>query len=324
MATALCSAALRRPLTPIEQIAATAAAGTEMALTLEGFAQQISQPSSLLSPGPISDRDVRDLAAALAVLARSSLGAMLFGESTVDIDATAQYLSVDLAGHDDQTMSVLMVAVTGWITGLWAGADRTRPKVVLLDEFWRLLGDRATAEWAKYAFKMSRDHGTSYVAVLQHLGDLRSVDTDTRAIALGLLADAETRVVYRQPPDQAAALGELLGLLDRRDRHRATAHPRPRAVEGRRPQLRRRPPPHRHRTTTDRHQPSNGRPAMNPTPPTTVGPIEKLARRRPDRRLEPGRCGVGERRGDRIDPGSVAPGRLRRCRRHRSQLADHR
>jgi type IV secretory pathway VirB4 component len=211
MAGALCSAALRRPLTPIEQIAATAGAGTEMALTLEGFAEQISQPSSLLSPVQISERDVRDLAAGLAVLARSSLGSMLFGESTVDIDATAQYLSVDLAGHDDQTMSVLMVAVTGWITGLWAGADRTRPKVVLLDEFWRLLGDRATAEWAKYAFKMSRDHGTSYVAVLQHLGDLRSVDTDTRAIALGLLADAETRVVYRQPPDQAAALGELLG-----------------------------------------------------------------------------------------------------------------
>lgn len=66
--------------------------------------------------------------------------------------------------------------------------------------------DRATAEWAKYAFKMSREHGASYIAVLQHLGDLRSVDSDTRAIAYRLLADSETRIVYRQPPDQAAAL----------------------------------------------------------------------------------------------------------------------
>jgi hypothetical protein len=67
-----------------------------------------------------------------------------------------------------------------------------------MDEFWRLLTDRATAEWAKYAFKMSREHGASYIAVLQHLGDLRSVDEDTRAIAHGLLADSETRIVYRQ------------------------------------------------------------------------------------------------------------------------------
>lgn len=42
-----------------------------------------------------------------------------------------------------------MVAVTGWVTGLW-GSDRLRPKVVVMDEFWRLLTDRATAEWAKY------------------------------------------------------------------------------------------------------------------------------------------------------------------------------
>lgn len=59
---------------------------------------------------------------------------------------------------------------------------------------------------------MSRDHGASYIAVLQHLGDLLSVDEDTRVIAYRLLADSETRIVYRQPPDQAAALGELIGL----------------------------------------------------------------------------------------------------------------
>lgn len=136
---------------------------------------------------------------------------MMFGESTVTVDASAPYLLVDLSGHDDDTLRVLMVAVTGWINGLW-GTDRLRPKVVVMDEFWRLLTDRATAEWAKYAFKMSREHGASYVAVLQHLGDLRSVDEDTRAIAHGLLADSETRIVYRQSPDQASALGALLGL----------------------------------------------------------------------------------------------------------------
>ena len=211
MGIALVSAALNRPLTPVESAAVTAAANVTGALNLELLAGRLASPGELHSPLVITERDIRDLIAGLHTLASSKAGRMMFGDSTLTLDASAPYLGVDLSGHDDDTLRVLMVAVTGWIAGLW-GSDRLRPKVVIMDEFWRLLTDRATAEWAKHAFKMSREHGASYIAVLQHLGDLRSVDADTRAIAYGLLADSETRIVYRQPPDQAAALGELLGL----------------------------------------------------------------------------------------------------------------
>lgn len=211
MGIALVSAALNRPLTPVESAAVTAAAGVDGSLNLEQLATRLASPADLPSPLVINERDVRELIAGLHTLASSKAGRMMFGDSTVTLDASAPYIGVDLSGHDDDTLRVLMVAVTGWIAGLW-GADRLRPKVVIMDEFWRLLTDRATAEWAKHAFKMSRDHGASYIAVLQHLGDLRSVDEDTRAIAHGLLADSETRIVYRQPPDQAPALGDLLGL----------------------------------------------------------------------------------------------------------------
>lgn len=208
---ALVGAALNRTLTPVESAAVTAAAADGEHLNLKGLAERLASPADLHSPLVITERDVRDLIAGLHTLGSSAAGRMMFGDSTVAIDTAAPYLGVDLSGHDDDTLRVLMVAVVGWITGLW-GTDRLRPKVVIMDEFWRLLTDRATAEWAKHAFKMSREHGASYIAVLQHLGDLRSVDEDTRAIAFGLLADSETRIVYRQPPDQAAALGELVGL----------------------------------------------------------------------------------------------------------------
>lgn len=211
MGIALASAALNRPLTPVEAAAVTAAASYPGDLNLEALTRRLTSPGDLPSPLVIGDHDVREVVAGLHTLSMSKAGQMMFGDSTVTADGSAPYLAVDLSGHDDDTLRVLMVAVTGWITGLW-DTDRLRPKVVMMDEFWRLLTDRATAEWAKYAFKMSREHGTSYIAVLQHLGDLRSVDADTRAIAHGLLADSETRIVYRQPPDQAAALGELLGL----------------------------------------------------------------------------------------------------------------
>lgn len=211
MGIALLGAALNRSLTPVEAAAVTAAAAEGDGVNLKVLAERLGDPESLRSPLVITERDVRDLVAGLHTLGSSTAGRMMFGRSTVVVDAATPYLDVDLSGHDDDTLRVLMVAVVGWITGLW-GTDRLRPKVVVMDEFWRLLTDRATAEWAKHAFKMSREHGASYIAVLQHLGDLRSVDEDTRAIAFGLLADSETRIVYRQPPDQAAALGDLIGL----------------------------------------------------------------------------------------------------------------
>ncbi|MCI0425099.1 MAG: hypothetical protein L0Z47_04500, partial [Actinobacteria bacterium] len=170
---ALASAALNRPLTPVEQAAITAATGVDGALNLEDLTGRLMSPADLPSPLVMTERDVRDLVAGLYTLSSSHAGQMMFGDSTVTVDSSTPYLLVDLSGHDDDTLRVLMVAVTGWITGLW-GSDRLRPKVVVMDEFWRLLTDRATAEWAKYAFKMSREHGASYIAVLQHLGDVRS------------------------------------------------------------------------------------------------------------------------------------------------------
>lgn len=71
----------------------------------------------------ITDRGVRDLIAGLHTLSSSLAGQMMFGDSTVTVDASAPYLVVDLSGPDDDTLTVLMVAVTGWIIGLW-GTDR--------------------------------------------------------------------------------------------------------------------------------------------------------------------------------------------------------
>jgi hypothetical protein len=53
--------------------------------------------------------------------------------------------------------------------------------------------------------------------VLHRLSDLRAAGTEgSRELRLaeGLLADAETKVVYAQPPDQLPEARELLGLTD--------------------------------------------------------------------------------------------------------------
>jgi hypothetical protein len=115
---ALASAALNRPLTPVEQAAITAATGVDGALNLEELTERLMAPADLPSPLIITERDVRDLVAGLHTLSSSHAGRMMFGDSTITVDASTPYLLVDLSGHDDNTLRVLMVAVTGWITGL--------------------------------------------------------------------------------------------------------------------------------------------------------------------------------------------------------------
>ncbi len=71
------------------------------------------------------------------------------------------------------------------------------------------------ARWLQSSWKLSRAFGVSNVAVLHRVSDLRSVgasDSEQVALAEGLLADSETRVVYAQSPGELAAASELLSL----------------------------------------------------------------------------------------------------------------
>jgi len=60
-------------------------------------------------------------------------------------------------------------------------------------------------EWLQESFKLSRSHGTQNIIVIHRLSDLQAAGaagSRERALAEGLLADAETRVMYGQSTDQ--------------------------------------------------------------------------------------------------------------------------
>ena len=78
-----------------------------------------------------------------------------------------------------------------------------------------MLANLGVARWLQSSWKLSRALGVSNVAVLHRVSDLRSVgasDSEQVALAEGLLADSETRVVYAQSPGELAAASELLSL----------------------------------------------------------------------------------------------------------------
>ena len=106
-----------------------------------------------------------------------------------------------------------------------AGPDRCRRRRVprsdrarfflVVDEAWAILSNLGVARWLQSSWKLSRAFGVSNVAVLHRVSDLRSVgasDSEQVALAQGLLADSETRVVYAQSPGELEAAAELLSL----------------------------------------------------------------------------------------------------------------
>ena len=112
-----------------------------------------------------------------------------------------------------------MACATAWLQAHLAraaantgGGERT---FVVIDEAWALLSNLGVARWLQSSWKLSRAFGVSNVAVLHRVSDLHSVgasDSEQVALAQGLLADSETRVVYAQSPGELAVASELLSL----------------------------------------------------------------------------------------------------------------
>lgn len=230
---ALLSSVLRRSLTPIEE-AATAWALDEVgarrvggAPTLVDVAAVLARPTPAMveragRPANSLARDLDPLRFALGRLLERDLRGMLDGPSTVRLDPDGPGVVVDLSAlhHDPFALALVMVAAAAWLQAVLAtapepGAPR---RILVLDEAWALLASERTTRFLQASFKLCRAWGVANVAVTHRVSDLRAQADDgtaTAKLAEGLLADAQTRVVFRQSPDQVPLAKTLLGLSDR-------------------------------------------------------------------------------------------------------------
>ena len=107
-----------------------------------------------------------------------------------------------------------MTCATAWLQAALAARPDVK-RLVVVDEAWAILRNLATARWLQSGFKLSRALGVANIAVVHRLSDLRAAGADgseTQQLAQGLLADAETRVVFAQPPSEVDAVAGALGL----------------------------------------------------------------------------------------------------------------
>ena len=121
-------------------------------------------------------------------------------------------------GHigDATLISVLMTCASAWMESAMLDPNGGQ-RWVVYDEAWRLMSHPALLRRMDAHWRLARHYGIANMLIFHKLSDLDNVGDQgsaMRALASSLLANAETRVVYRQESDQlgttAAAL-ELTG-----------------------------------------------------------------------------------------------------------------
>jgi hypothetical protein len=221
---ALAAASLGRSLLPHERTAAELAvasvSGRAAIATIPAVVQALLRPAASSAAAVYTDvgslaADGRAVALELRRLVQGDLAGMFDGPTSNGIELDGRLVVLDLSAlYASPALGILMTCATAWLQAVLDRDDGAR-RLVVVDEAWAILSNLAVARWLQASFKLSRAFGVANVAVIHRLSDLRAAGTDgseQQRLAQGLLSDAETRVVFAQPPSEVQAAGELLGL----------------------------------------------------------------------------------------------------------------
>jgi hypothetical protein len=226
------AAVLERPLAPEEKRAAQEALNVlehrgSVEPTLPAVVDVLihspaEMADALAMPPEELSAATRPMAFALDQLCSGNLRGMSDGPTTPGLDLAAPLVVLNLRAvlnTHTTALGILMTCATAWLQAMIeAETDaRSAKRIVVVDEAWRIVSNLGIGEWLQQSFKLSRGLGTQNLVVMHRLSDLRSAGAEgSREVRLaeGLLADAETKIVYAQPPDQLPQARELLGLTD--------------------------------------------------------------------------------------------------------------
>ncbi|MEZ5229757.1 MAG: DUF87 domain-containing protein [Acidimicrobiales bacterium] len=231
MTAALASSMLRRELTATEEAAlswvidiVTDAEGDAQP-TLRDVVDLLANPTDEMLARSAEDtnrdlaRKIADVRHGLGKLLDGPLRGMFDGPSTVSLDWSGRGVVIDLSAvhQDPEALTVVMIAATGWLQALLAapeGEDVPR-RIQVLEEIWALLGSERVAKYYQSCQKLARAYGVANISVAHRISDLRAqTDDGTSAakVSMGLLADTQTRILFRQSSDQVPEATSLLGL----------------------------------------------------------------------------------------------------------------
>jgi type IV secretory pathway VirB4 component len=222
---AVIGASLRRELSAEEQAAckqALLAAAERGQPTLPAVAEALLRPSDRAAQALATDRErlaaaTREAALALLRLCEDDLAGMFDGPTSGRVDFEAPLVAFDLSAvRDEDGLGILRICAAAFVQHSLLSEPDVR-RVVVLDEAWKLLANLATARWLQDSYKLARSHGLQNIAIVHRLSDLTAAGAEGSEqvqLAVGLLKDTQTQVIFQQPPGELARVRELLGLND--------------------------------------------------------------------------------------------------------------
>lgn len=215
---ALAETVLLRPLSPLEHTAIDVALrATVSAMPVPILPMVVDR---ILTPDAREDdrlaEDGRLVGHALRRLVHGDLAGLFDGPSTVTFDPTLPMMSLDLSRvvENSALISVLMTCASAWMESALldpSGGQRW----VIYDEAWRLMSHPALLKRMDAHWRLSRHYGLANMLIFHKLTDLDNVGDSgsaMRGLANSLLANAESRIIYRQESDQIGPTGQALGL----------------------------------------------------------------------------------------------------------------
>jgi type IV secretory pathway VirB4 component len=160
--------------------------------------------------------DGRQVAHALNRLVRGDLSGLFDGPSTTRFDPSLPMVSLDLSRiqGSDHLIALVMTRSSAWMEAALADPNGGQ-RWVIYDEAWRLLRQASLLARMQSQWKLSRALGIANLMVIHRLSDLDAVgeaNSQARNLALGLLADCSTKIIYAQESGEAEKTAATLGL----------------------------------------------------------------------------------------------------------------
>ena len=215
---ALTETVLGRALTPVEH--------TAIDMALRSVVSTAPVPvlplvvDRLLAPDPGQDErlaeDGRMAGHALRRLVAGDLAGLFDGPSTIRFDPSLPMVSLDLSrvAENNALVSVLMTCASAWMESALLDPDGGQ-RWVIYDEAWRLMSHPSLLRRMDAQWRLARHYGIANMLIFHKLSDLDNVGdagSAMRSLASSLLANAETRIIYRQESDQLGVTAAALGL----------------------------------------------------------------------------------------------------------------
>jgi hypothetical protein len=155
--------------------------------------------------------DSFSLGCQLRTLVQGVFKGLFDGRSTVEVDLDAPGVVIDMSRirNDDASLALAMTAAQAHLE--LAIALDPRPRYLVYDESWRIVRFHGLLRRLSAAIKLSRE-GHVPVVVVHRASDLTTGDAGLDAVAEGLLADIDVRILYHQAADQIERTRALCGL----------------------------------------------------------------------------------------------------------------